>query len=101
MASTRNLKKRIAVSTPLAVLATLFITANYASRVFAGVTGFDIGDLLVDVFHYFDNSTKHQALLKEYCEFCDQEYRRILKFGATRWLSKEVCNNPQYLSLRS
>ena len=68
-------------------------TANHASRVFAGVTGFDIGDFLVNVFHYFDNSTKCQALLKEYCEFCDQEYCKIRKFGATHWLSKEVCIN--------
>ena len=42
---------------------------------------------------FFDNSTTRQALLKEYWEFCDQDYRKILKFGATRWLSKEVCIN--------
>ena len=69
-------------------------TANHASQVFAGVTGFDIGDFLVDVFYYFDNSIKCQALLKEYCEFCDQEYRKILKFGATRWLSQESLYQP-------
>lgn len=66
-------------------------TANFASRSFSRVTGFDIGDFLVDIYYYFDNSTKRQALLKEYCTFCDQEYRKILKFGATRWLSKEIC----------
>ena len=48
-------------------------TANHASRVFAGVMGFDIGDFLADLFHYFNNSTKRQALLKEYYDFCDQE----------------------------
>ena len=79
-------------------------TANHAARAFAGVTGFSVSDFLVDIFYFFDNSTKRQALLKEYCEFCDQDYRKILKFGATRWLSKEVCINrvlKQYPSLRS
>ncbi len=79
-------------------------TANHASKVFAGANGFDVGDFLVDVYYCFDNSTKRQALLKEYCHFCDQEYRKILKFGATRWLSKEICINrvlKHYPSLRS
>ena len=79
-------------------------TANHAAWAFAGVTGFDVGDFLVDIFYYFDSSTKRQALLKEYCKFCDQDYRKILKFGATRWLSKEVCINrvlKQYCSLKS
>ena len=58
----------------------------------------------MDIYYYFDNSTKRQALLKEFCIFCDQEYRKILKFGATRWLSKEVCITrvlKQYPSLKS
>ena len=65
------------------------------------MTGFDIGDFLVDIYYYFDNSTKRQALLKEYCTFCDQEY---CKFGATCWLSKDICITrvlKQYPSLKS
>ena len=57
-------------------------TASYASKAFAQVTGFNDGDFLVDVFHYFDNSTKGQAkgqaMLKEFYIFCDQEYCKIL-----------------------
>ena len=71
-------------------------TSNHAAKSFAGVTGFDVGDFLVDIFYYFDNSTKRQASLKEYCEFCDQDYCKILKFGSTRWLSKEICVNRVY-----
>ena len=63
---------------------------NFASKSFSTVAGFDIGDFRI-LYYYFDNSTKRQALLKEYCIFCDQEYRKIFKFGATRWLSKEIC----------
>ena len=73
-------------------------TASYAAKALAQVTGFNVGGFLVDVFHYFDKSTKGQAngqakgqaMLKEFCIFCDQEYRKILKYGATRWLSKDV-----------
>ena len=78
--------------------------ANHASQAFAEVTGFNVGDFVVDVFYYFDNSTKRQASLKEFCNFCDQEYRKSLKFGATHWLSKEECINrvlKQYPSLKS
>ena len=63
--------------------------ASHASNLFGRATGFDVGDFLVDIYYYFDDSTKRQALLKEFCNFCDQEYRKILKFGATCWLSKE------------
>lgn len=52
-------------------------TASHASKLFARATGFDVGDFLVDIYYYFDNSTKWQALLKEFCTFCDQEYREI------------------------
>ena len=81
MAFIGKLKQKIAVCTPLAVPATLFITLPIMQH---SVTGFDIGDFVVDIFYYFDKSTKRQASLKEYCEFCDQDYRKILKFGATR-----------------
>ena len=91
-------------------------TASYAAKALAQVTGFIVGDFLVDVFHYFDNSTKGQAMLKEFCIFSDQEYCKIqvwcyslaqqgsLKYGATCWLSKEVCITrvlKQYPSLKS
>ena len=38
-------------------------TANNASKLFARATGFDVGDFLVDIYYFFDNSTKCQALL--------------------------------------
>ena len=65
--------------------------AGYASKAFTEETGFSIDDLLVDLYFYFEKSTKRQSSLKEYCEFCDQEYRKIIKYGATRWLSREIC----------
>ena len=35
------------------------------------VTGFDVEDLLVDNYYYFDKSTKRNNELVEYCNFCD------------------------------
>ena len=79
-------------------------TAKAGSDAFAGETGFDVGDFLVDLFYYFDNSTKRLSTLKEFCDFCDQEYTKMLKYGATRWLSKELCITrvlKQYKSLEA
>ena len=44
-------------------------------------------DLLIDIFYWFDKSTKRKGVLAEYVEFCDQ----IVKHGSTRWLSLERC----------
>ncbi|EDO46688.1 predicted protein [Nematostella vectensis] len=79
-------------------------TASYGAKAYAEAAGFDLGDFLVDIYYYFDNSTKRQASLKDFCDFCDQDYRKILKYGATRWLSRELCVSrvlKQYPSLQS
>uniref|UniRef100_H2ZU74 DUF4371 domain-containing protein n=1 Tax=Latimeria chalumnae TaxID=7897 RepID=H2ZU74_LATCH len=69
-------------------------TASYAVK----ETRFNVDDLLIDLFYYFDKSIKHHL------NFCDQEYKKVLKYGATRWLSREVCIDralKQYPSLKS
>ena len=38
-------------------------------------TGFDIEDMLVDVFHWFDKSSKRKNTLEELCTFIKQEYK--------------------------
>ena len=62
-------------------------TAHKGSEAFASVTGFDVEDFCIDVFYYFDKSTKRKGALKSYNEFCDQQYRKILKHVNVRWLS--------------
>ncbi len=64
-----------------------------AGTAFSEVTGFDIEDHCVDVFYWFDKSSKRKSILKEYYEFCDSEYQEIIKFISTRWLSLELCVN--------
>ena len=53
--------------------------------------GFDIKELLVDIYFHFDYSSKHKNLLVEFCQFCDQEYRKIIKFHSVRWLELSTC----------
>ena len=64
-------------------------TSAAAAKAFNAVIGFDVEDLLVDIYHWFLYSTKRKCKLAEYAEFCDQEYRKILKHVSTRWLSLE------------
>ena len=52
-------------------------------------TGFDIGDMLVDVFQWFDKSNKRKSTLEEFREFMEQEYKNIIKYVFTRRLSLE------------
>ena len=41
------------------------------------------------MFYHFDNRTKRKCALKIYYQFCDQEYRQILKNINVRCLSLE------------
>ena len=79
-------------------------SAAAAAAALRNATGFDLEDLMVDVYYRFDYSTKHKSLLAEYTEFCDQDYRKLLKHVSTRWLSLErsiTCVLKQCVSLKS
>ena len=43
------------------------------SSAFSDEANFDIEDMLVDLFYWFDHSTKRKNSLADYTEFCDQE----------------------------
>ena len=64
-------------------------TFSAAAKAFNAETGFDVEDLLVDIYYWFDYSTKRKCKLVEYTHFCTQEYGRIIKQVNTRWLSLE------------
>lgn len=63
--------------------------ARKASDCFCNVCGFDIEELCIDLYYWFEKSTKRKNGLQSYCTFCDQEYRSIVKHVTTRWLSLE------------
>lgn len=78
--------------------------AQAASKALSNVSEFCIEDFLVDLFFHFEHSSKRKLLLKEFHDFCGQEYRNVVKYGSTRWLSLEKANNracKQYESLKS
>ena len=45
-----------------------------AAEAFGNVTGFSVEDHCVDLFYWFAKSSKRNSILKEYYEFCDQDY---------------------------
>lgn len=53
-------------------------TAKKGASSFALETDFDIGDMLVDVFHWFDKNSKRKNTLKDFCKFMEQEYKKQL-----------------------
>ena len=67
------------------------IAATEANDAFTDVLGINIEDVLIDLFYWFDKSSKRKGKLSEYFEFCDQDYQKVLKHVSTRWLSLERC----------
>ena len=65
-------------------------TAQKAGDVFARSSGFDLEEFTIDLYYWFDKSTKRKNELADYCAFCDQQYRKIMKHVTTRWLSLEL-----------
>ena len=65
-------------------------TASGAADALRNETGFDVEELVVDMFYWFDKSTKRKSSLEKYCCFCDVQYRKIIKHVSTRWLSLET-----------
>ena len=63
--------------------------ANYAAEAFQKHCGFDVEDFCVDVFYWFDKSTKRKGILKEFCKFCGNEYHEVVRYVSVRWLSLE------------
>ena len=56
-------------------------TANAAADAFRREIGFDVEEVVVDLFYWF--STKRKSLLEEYCCFCDVNYKKIIKHIST------------------
>ena len=57
---------------------------------FTACCGFDVEEFSIDLYYWFDKSTKCKNGLQSYCTFCDQDYRAIVQHVSTRWLSLEI-----------
>ena len=80
------------------------IVASNTNDAFSQHIGLNVEDVVVDLFYWFDKSSKRKEKLKEYHEFCNQEYREVLKHLSIRWLSLEKCINRavlKHISLKS
>ena len=91
-----SIKSRVLAKEPKVVVVgcprhMLHNAAGKAANAFGTVTGFDIEDHCVDLYYWFDKSTKRKGSLKEYFEFCDTEYEAVVKYISVRWLCLEHC----------
>ena len=69
-------------------------TASKAADAFEGETGFDVEDMLVDLYYWFNKSTKRKSI----------QYREIVKHISVCWLSLECAVERtlrQYAALKS
>ena len=69
--------------------------SSKASDAFNSITGFEISNHCVDLYYWFDESSKCKCALKEYHGFCDIEYTHVIKFISARWLCLELCVNQE------
>ena len=67
--------------------------ASKANSEFSKISGFDLEDHSVDLYYWFDKSSKRKSALLEYYEFCDQEFEEVIRYVSTRWLCLEKCVN--------
>ena len=63
--------------------------AGCSSEAFVEAVKCDLEDMAVDVYFWFDYSSKRKNLLAEFCQFCDIKYRKIIKYMSVRWLNLE------------
>ena len=63
--------------------------ASHALEVLYRVSKFDVEDMCIDIFYWFDKSTKRKGVLNEFCEFCDSNYREIGRYISVCWPSLE------------
>ena len=54
---------------------------------FSGAFGFDVEDLVVDLYYWFDKCTKCKNELNVFCVFYDTIYKQVLKHVSTHWFS--------------
>ena len=64
--------------------------AQKGAEQFSVMSVFDVEEFVVDLFYWFDKSTKWKDLMQEYCQFCDHSYRAFVKHVSTHWLSLEL-----------
>ena len=55
------------------------IVTSHANDAFSEVLGLNVENLWIDIFYWFDKSSKRKGKLNEYAQFSDQEYQSVLE----------------------
>ena len=63
------------------------LVATAANDSFTEIIDVNVEDVLIDLYYWFNKSSKRKEKLAEYFEFCDQEYQHV----TCSWLSLERC----------
>ena len=61
--------------------------AKKAGESFTEISGFAVEEFAIDLYYWFDKSTKRKNQLHSYCTFCGQQYQAVIKHASTHWLS--------------
>ena len=54
--------------------------ASKAGEAYIEATGFDIEDFCVDIYYWFDKSTKRKQERERFFTFCDISYSAMIKY---------------------
>ena len=66
--------------------------ASKATKAFVKVVdNFDVEELIVDIYFHFHYSPKRKTVFVEFCELCDQQYCKTIKFHKVRLLVMSPC----------
>ena len=65
--------------------------AKKTKDAFSEISCFSIEELLVDIYFHFDYLSKQKNVFAEFCDFCDWDCRKILKFHSVCWLGMTIC----------
>ena len=85
----RALEKNHNIFTAVCLCQILHNAACKSCSAFATLPGFDIEDHCVDLFYWFDKSSKRKTTLEEYYEFYNSKCVEFTKYVSTRWLCLE------------
>ena len=54
----------------------IYNAAKKAGESFLEICEFDVEEFVIDLFYWFDKSTKQKNGFQSYCTFCDREYHK-------------------------